>query len=64
MKSVIFIVTTSTTFFVGPFETLCMDYIYKLLGVERDNYSAYNTTQTNIQIRWFDVFFASFVKRA
>lgn len=49
---------------VCKLETLCMDYIYKLLGhVERDNYSAYNTSQTNIQIKWFDVFFTSFVKR-
>lgn len=29
---------------VCKLETLCMDYIYKLLGhAERDNYSAYNT---------------------
>ena len=50
---------------VCKLETLCMDYIYKLLGhAERDNYSAYNTTQTNMQIRWFDVFFTSFVKGA
>ena len=50
---------------VCKLETLCMDYIYKLLGhAKKDNYSAYNTAQTNIQIRWFDVFFTSFVKRA
>ena len=49
---------------VCKLETLCMDYIYKLLGhVERDNYFAYNTSQTNILIRWFNVFFTSFVKR-